>query len=315
LKAIASHNGLAAVERAFAALCEGQVPLDAVVDGVTLIEDDPNELTVGYGVLPNEEVMVELDAAVMDGKMHRGGAVAALRDIRHAAQVARLVMLHTRRVMLAGEGARKFAIDHGFPVENLLTERARQMWLRWRRTRDPHHDWLPPQEKDSAETVDDYFAKEFYKKGGTVHCAAIDGHRDLACATTTSGHAYKLPGRVGDSPILGAGLYVDNDIGSCGSIGHGELNMENCSSFLAVELMRRGMSSVDAGLETLRRIQAKSGLERRDEQGRPKFNLQLFLLNKDGSHAGVAIWGPKQIAVADADGARLEDCVALYERE
>jgi len=215
--------------------------------------------------------------------------------------------------MLAGEGARQFAIANGFEPENLLTDKARRMWLHWRQSRDPNDDWLPPDsspENDSNE----YFAKQFYKKGGTVHCSAMDANGDLACATTTSGHAYKLAGRVGDSPILGAGLYVDNDLGSCGSIGHGELNMEHLSSFAAIELLRSGTSLVNAGLEILRRIECKCGDARRDEQGRPKFNLQLYLLGKDGQHAGAAIWGPKQYAVCDADGPRLADCVALYER-
>jgi N4-(beta-N-acetylglucosaminyl)-L-asparaginase len=313
LIAIASHNGLQAAQLAYGLLTQGRAPLDAVVEGVTVIEDDPEELTVGYGGLPNEEGVVELDAAVMDGKTHRGGAVAAMRDIRHAAKVARLVMLQTRRVMLAGEGARQFAVANGFKPEDLLTEKTRRMWLRWRQSRDPNGDWLPPEASPESDS-NEYFAKQFYKKGGTVHCSAMDANGDLACATTTSGHAYKLAGRVGDSPILGAGLYVDNDLGSCGSIGHGELNMEHLSSFAAVDLLRGGVSLVDAGLEILRRIGRKCGDARRDEQGRPKFNLQLYLLGKDGQHAGVALWGPKQYAVCDADGPRLMDCVAMYER-
>jgi len=308
---IASHNGLTAAERAYRGCSEhDESPLDAVVEGVTIIEDDPDELTVGYGGLPNEQGVVELDAAVMDGPTHRAGAVAALRDIRHATRVARLVCQTTRRVMLAGEGSRDFAIAHGFTPENLLTERARKMWLYWRRSRDERDDWLPPPADEDLDAAA-WFARHFYKTGGTVHCSAMK-QGDLACATTTSGHAFKLPGRVGDSPIPGAGLYVDNDVGACGSIGHGELNVEHCSSFLAVELMRQGKSPTEAGMAALERIAEKCGEMRRDHQGRPTFNLQFFLLAKDGSHAGVAMWGPKQYAVCDADGPRLLDCAAMH---
>jgi len=315
MKSIASHNGRSAAQRAFALLSCGALPLDAVVEGVTLVEDDPDELTVGYGGLPNEDGVVELDAAVMDGPTHRGGAVAALQGIRHATKVARLVMQQTKRVMLAGEGARRFALANGFPEEDLLTDKARRMWHYWRRRRSALDDWRDPPEDESDLDAQRYFEREFYKSGGTVHCAALNGAGDLACATSTSGHAFKLAGRVGDSPILGAGLYVDNDVGSCGSIGHGEANMQHLSSFAVVEMMRQGASPAEAGMEVLRRINDKSLPEQRDEHGRANFNLQLFILAKDGCHAGVAMWAPKQIAVNDADGARLEDCEALWQPE
>ena len=315
MKTIASHNGLNAAERAWNLLQNGAAPLDAVVEGVTLVEDDPDELTVGYGGLPNEDGVVELDAAVMDGATHRGGAVAAMQGIRHPTKVAQLVMLQTKRVLLAGEGARRFALANGFQEEDLLTEKARRMWHYWRRRRSEVDDWHAPPDDEANLDAQRYFKQEFYKSGGTVHCAAVDADANMACATSTSGHAFKLAGRVGDSPILGAGLYVDNDVGSCGSIGHGEANMRHLSSFAVVELMRQGASPEEAGMEVLRRINAKSLPQERDEQGRANFNLQLFILGKDGSHAGVAMWGPKQIAVADEAGARREDCCALFQRE
>lgn len=328
MKSISSHNGMAACGKAFAELQAGASPLDAVVAGVTLIEDDPDELTVGYGGLPNEDGVVELDAAVMDGPTNQGAGVAALQNIRHAAQVARLVMQRTNRVLLVGEGARQFAVTNGFVEENLLTERAREMWLYWKRTRSQTDDWLPPRDGETQHDVARWFEERFYgtkvREGastaikaeptGTVHCSAIDASGDMACTTTTSGHAFKLAGRVGDSPILGAGLYVDNNIGSCGSIGHGEANLRNMSSFLAVELMRGGASPVDAGLEVLRRVAAKTLPHERDENGRPNFNLQLFLLAKSGEHAGVAMWGTKHIAVCDENEHRLEECTPLYTR-
>ena len=310
-------------------LGEGAAPLDACVEGVTLVEDDPNELTVGYGGLPNEDGVVELDAAVMDGRTHRGGAVAALQGVRHAARVARLVMQQTNRVLLVGAGALRFARANGFAEEDLLTVRARQMWLYWKRTRSQRDDWQPPAADEADLDVQRWFEKHFYgaqipegarvdpaaQQGtGTVHCAALDGRGDLACATTTSGHAFKIAGRVGDSPILGAGLYVENEVGTCGSIGHGEANLENLSSYAGVELMRGGLSPAEAGLEVLRRVVKNARPDQCDQRGRPTFNLQLFLLAKDGCHAGVALWGDKQYAVADEDGSRLEPCVALYER-
>jgi N4-(beta-N-acetylglucosaminyl)-L-asparaginase len=313
MKAIASHNGLSATERALEVLQIAGLPLDACVEGVTLVEDDPDELTVGFGGLPNEDGVVELDAAVMDGATHRGGAVAGLRNVRHATKVARLVMEQTSRVMLAGEGALRFALANGFAEENLLTEKARRMWHYWRRRRSENDDWIAPDD-ESELNLQQWFDKQFYG-GGTVHCTAISADGDIAAATSTSGHAFKLAGRVGDSPILGAGLYVDNEVGSCGAIGHGEASMQNCSSFAAVELMRGGLDPQQAGLEALRRVAAKTCDADCDATGRPRFNLQLYLLAKSGAHAGVAMWGPKQLAVSDDNGNRLESCAALFERE
>jgi N4-(beta-N-acetylglucosaminyl)-L-asparaginase len=240
--------------------------------------------------------------------------VAGLRGIRHPTKVARLVMQQTKRVLLVGEGALRFALANGFQEEDLLTERARRMWLHWRRKRSSIDDWLDPAPDKADDDAQAYFDRKFYRTGGTVHVAAIDAQGNLACATSTSGHAFKLAGRVGDSPILGAGLYVDNDVGSCGSIGHGEANLENLSSFAVVELMRSGRSPMEAGMEAMRRLNAKAQPMLRDAQGRANFNLQLFILAKDGTHAGVALWGPKQIAVTDERGTRLEPCTALFTR-
>ena len=317
MKSIASHNGLGATEAAYSQLVNHQSTLHAVVEGVTVVEDDPEDHTVGYGGLPNELGIVELDAAVMDGASHRVGAVAGLRNVRHAARVAKCVLEQTNRVLLVGEGALIFARQQGFVEENLLTDKARRMWLYWKRRLDAgRDDWIKPDDDDDLD-VKVWFEKTFYKArnikpGGTVHCAAVDTNRQLAAATTTSGHAFKLPGRVGDSPIVGAGLYVDNAVGSCGSIGHGEATMQNCTSFLAVELMRNGMSPREAGLAALERLAEKSSGSYRDESGNPDFDVQLYLLSRDGEHAGVALRGHKQIAVTDEAGTRLEDCVTLY---
>ena len=305
---IASANGLEATRKAFEMARRGEDTLAACIAGVTLVEDDPEETSVGLGGLPNEDGVVELDAAVMHGPTHRAGGVAALRGVRNPARVARLVMETTDHVLLSGEGALAFARAHGFHEENLLTEKARKIWLYWRQTRSPHDDWLPPPD----DQLDPDVAK-FFRTTGTVHCAARSAGGDLSCATSTSGLAFKIAGRVADSAIIGAGLYVDNEIGSCGSTGRGEANLENLGSFAAVEQMRGGASPREAGLEVLRRVAAKTSARLRDEQGRPKFNLKYFLLAKDGCHAGVSMWGPADYAVCDDAGARLEAAEFLYE--
>jgi len=299
-KVIASHNGLKATERAYDLLLQGAPVVDAVVEGVTLVEDDPDDHTVGYGGLPNEAGVVELDAAVMDGATHRGGAVAALEGIRHAARVAKLVMQQTKRVMLAGEGARRFALANGFHEENLLTESARKQWLDWLRKRSDRDDWLPPDEQRERET------RDFERPTGTVHVSAIDDAGNLACATSTSGHAFKMPGRVGDSPILGSGLYVDNEVATCGAVGWGEGTMQDCASAAVIELIRGGATPEDAAVELLERMARHAQPWQRKSDGRPGFNIRLFVLAKNGAHSGASLWGPAQMAVCDENGNRLE---------
>jgi N4-(beta-N-acetylglucosaminyl)-L-asparaginase len=329
MKVIASHNGLAAAAKVRELLLAGVPPLEACVEGVTLIEDDPEEHSVGYGGIPNEDGIVELDAGVMDGRTHRGAGVAALRNVRHPSRVAKLLMEQTNRVLLVGEGALKFAKANGFVEENLLTDKARRIWLHWKRTRSQIDDWRPPLPESVDPDVKAWFDRHYggprtqtrsvsegseaHGKVGTVHVAALADSGDVACVTSTSGHAFKLPGRVGDSPILGAGLFADNEAGTCGSLGHGEVNLENLSSFAAVELLRAGKSPEEAGLEILRRIAARVHAGLKEAQGRPRFNLWLYLLAKDGRHAGVTMWGPKEFAVADEAGARLLPCVSLFD--
>lgn len=308
---ISSDNGLAATARAYELISRGSDVLDAVVAGVTLVEDDPEDITVGLGGLPNENGVVELDAAVMHGPTHKAGAVAALRGIRNPAQVAQFVMRDTDHVLLVGQGALDFARANGFQEENLLTDKSRKIWLYWKQSHSDEDDWLPTPD----DQLDPEVKKFFKRPTGTIHCAGIDGAGDVSCVTSTSGLAFKLPGRVGDSPIVGAGLYVDNQIGSCGSTGRGEANLQNLSSFAAVELMRSGMSPREAGLTILRRVVEHTEPRLLDDQGRPNFNLQLYLLAKDGAHAGVAIWGPARYAVTDAMGTRHEPSATLYERK
>jgi N4-(beta-N-acetylglucosaminyl)-L-asparaginase len=312
-------------------LIKGRDTLDAAIAGVGLVESDPNDTSVGYGGLPNEQGVVELDAAVMHGPSHRAGAVAALQNIKHPAQVARQVLYRSDHVLIVGRGALQFAKAHGFRQENLLTEKARKIWLYWKENLSGRDDWLPPQ-KDVDPEVSAFFGlnnqaaaahrkpasghRKWSRPTGTIHCATMNAHGDISCTTTTSGLAFKIPGRVGDSPIIGAGLYVDNQIGSCGSTGRGEANLQNQCCFAAVELMRQGMSPKDAGLEVLRRVAGHTTQPQLlDTKGRPNFNLKFYLLAKDGRHAGTSMYGPTQHAISDANGTRLEPCQHLYERD
>jgi N4-(beta-N-acetylglucosaminyl)-L-asparaginase len=334
VKVISSSNGLEATRRAYELLRQGADTLDAVVAGVTLVEDDPDDTSVGYGGLPNENGVVELDSAVMHGPTHRAGGVAAMQKVRHAAQVAQLVMQRTDHHLLVGEGALAFARASGFPEENLLTEKARKIWLYWKQTLSDKDDWLPPTgsiDPDVARFFNltalpsnvaaNSFAvpqpretdkRPLARPTGTIHCAAIDGRGDISCVTSTSGLAFKIPGRVGDSCLLGAGLYVDNAIGSCGATGRGEATIKNLTSFAAVELMRGGKSPVEAGLEALRRVaQHTTEPWLLDPQGRPNFNLKLYLLATDGHHAGVSLREPGRFTITDERGTRFEECVVL----
>jgi len=313
MKVIASYNGQAAAERTYQLLCGGTDLLTACVEGIVLVEDDPDELTVGYGGLPNADGVVELDAAVMDGRTHRAGGVAALRGIRNPSRVALCVLQKTERVLLAGEGALKFALAEGFVEENLLTEKARKIWEHWRQTRDA--DWRPAADARLDPDVAAYIATHSERPHGTVHLAALDGQGNVACVTSTSGHAFKPPGRVGDSPIVGAGLYALNSAGTCGSLGHGESNLKNCSSFLAVEKMRGGTAPADAGLEALERIERHATENERDAAGNVKIDVRLYLMAADGSHAGVSLRPGNKMVIVDGSGTRLEPCIELSSDE
>ena len=310
IKVISSANGLETTRLAHRMINDGTDVLDACVAGVNLVEDDPEDTSVGYGGLPNERGVVQLDAAVMHGPTHQAGAVAAIEGIRFPSKVALLVLRQTDHVLLVGAGALEFAKAHGFPEENLLTDRARKVWLRWKQTMSEKDDWLSPDDSQLQDPQATAILRN--RPTGTIHCAGIDVSGNLSCVTTTSGLAFKIPGRVGDSPIIGAGLYVDNEIGSCGSTGRGEANLQNQCSFAAVELMRSGMSPREAGLEVLRRV-AKHTLPRlRNDQGGPDFGLNFYLLRKDGEHAGVTLRGEAKFAVTDQEGTRLEKSTALY---
>lgn len=221
------EHGRAATETGAPLLRKGERALDIVEKGVNVVEDDPEVTSVGYGGLPDENGVVTLDACIMDGRRHRAGAVAGLENIKNPVSVARKVMDLTRHVMLVGQGALDFARKVGFQEQDLLTDKSRERWLEWKRGQNPDDNWI----EDNHDTV-------------TMLC--LDQHGDLAGACTTSGLAWKIHGRVGDSPILGAGLYVDNQVGAAGATGVGELVMQTLTSFTIVEFMRQGLRPKDA---------------------------------------------------------------------
>ncbi|MGE3821472.1 MAG: N(4)-(beta-N-acetylglucosaminyl)-L-asparaginase [Isosphaeraceae bacterium] len=307
---VSSANGLKTVEKAMELMRAGVDPLDAAIEGVAIVEADPTDHSVGYGGIPNEEGVVELDAAVMHGPTHGGGAVASLRNVMHPAAVARLVMKRTDHCLLVGEGALKFARAHGIPEINLLTEEARQIWLHWKETNGKESDWIAPPDEELSPAVRQFFG---IREHGTIHCSALDTHGNLGCVTTTSGLYYKIPGRVGDSPVLGAGLWLDNEVGSAGSTGRGEANLLNLSSHTIVEGLRRGLHPKDAALEACKRIAATNHNPRlRDAKGRPNFDVKFYCVDKEGRFGGASLFAGAKMAVHDGESARLVDCAPLF---
>jgi len=309
LRAVSSGNGLRATDKAMALLKAGGDPLDAVIAGVNIVEDDPEDMSVGYGGLPNAEGVVELDASVMYGPAHAAGAVASLRNIKNPSKVAKLVMERTPNVLLVGEGALKFALAQGFKEENLLTEKARDAWLKWQKEQAGKEAWPPPASSGHPEGL-----RSALLTYGTINCIAIDAAGRLAGVTTTSGLSFKLPGRVGDSPIIGAGLYVDNEIGAAGSTGLGEANLRTCASFRIVDLMGRGVAPEEACLRVCEVVSRKMTLDPRwrGGDGRPNFGLHFYALNKKGEFGSAGIYEGGKYAVHDGVSNRLRDCAGLY---
>jgi len=335
---VSSANGLRACERAISLLKSGADTLDAVVAGVNINEEDPADSSVGYGGLPNEEGVVELDSSVMHGPSRRAGAVGGVRTVKTPSKVAKLVLERTDHIMLVGEGADRFARAQGFKAEELLTDKSRIAWLVWKeslRDAEGHNNWgegldAPPREKMASlrerfPGVDDQtlaWAWDVARNPpwGTINCLALNTKGEMSGVTTTSGLAWKIPGRVGDSPIIGAGLYVDQDVGAAGSTGRGEENIRIAGAHTIVENMRRGMSPKDAVLDALKRVARNFN---HDQARLAKFDLNFYALRKDGQYAGASLWNgvmrrgafvSRQFAVCDGEKARLEACAYLYER-
>ena len=310
--AVSSENGMKAVQIAVEKMQAGWRPVDAAVAGVTTVEDDPNDDSVGLGGLPNEEGVVELDACVMDGPSGLAGAVGALQNIQNPAQVALKIMRHTDHVLLVGEGALRFARSYGFPEVNLLTERSRQKWLEWRERRGRDDKWISP--TDNGEAGKDWF-DQWKHKTGTIHLGAVDQNSDCGSVTTTSGLAFKIPGRVGDSPLIGCGNYCDNDVGTGGSTGRGEACIiANGGSFI-VQQMALGKSPTDACLETVKRVARLTKVKRLlDDKGRPNFQVKFYAINKAGQIGSAALYASKY-ARCDEHGPALADVAALYDEQ
>lgn len=303
--AVGSANGIRGVARAVELMIQGQDSLDAAVEGVKIQELDPTDTSVGYGGLPNEEGVVQLDASCMHGPSRRAGAVAALEGIKTPSEVARLVLKYTNHILLVGEGARRFALSYGFREEDLLTPESRQAWLRWRANRGREDDWV---DVPAGEAI------PMPRPTGTINMNVINDRGEISSVTTTSGMAWKIPGRAGDSPIVGAGQYTDNEIGAAGSTGEGERNIMVCGGFLTVEFMRQGLSPTDAALATLKRAVALTPASRLDSRGRPRYQLEFYAVNKRGE-TGAAAMFPSQYAVHDGTAATIRDTAYLFQRD
>jgi N4-(beta-N-acetylglucosaminyl)-L-asparaginase len=337
---VSSANGIRGVKLAYDMMTQhGADPLDAAIAGVNIVELDPNDQSVGLGGLPNANGVVQLDASVMHGPTKRAGAVGALEDIATPSLVAKAVMDYTDHVMLVGEGARRFAIEMGFTPQNLLTDKSRQDWLRWRANLNPDDAWLdhkddvriakptisPPRSssrmpafrQDPAESDNHVFYDERGSPHtyGTINMNALTANGDLGSVTTTSGMSWKIPGRVGDSPIIGAGQYCDNAVGAAGSTGRGEANIKVCGAFLAVEFMRAGMAPEAALLKVMERVIAMTEKRLLSDNGRPLFDADFYAINKKGEFAGACAYEGSRYAVCDAQGARFVQSAFLFKRD
>jgi N4-(beta-N-acetylglucosaminyl)-L-asparaginase len=313
--AVASRNGLDAVRRAIERMEAGVSSVEAAVEGVSIVEADPNDASVGYGGLPNSEGVVQLDACCMDGPTMRAGAVAALEGYQHPARVALEIMRRTTRVLLVGEGAAQFARSLGFETKDLLTERARKIWLYWKAQMSGVDDWIAPPDLLEDPDVKRYIEKNGpIRPSGTINLCAVNGAGDLGGTTTTSGLAFKIPGRVGDSPLIGAGLFVDNEVGAAGSTGRGESVVQISGAHTVVEFMRAGQSPRDACLGALDRLVGATRVPYLlDDQGRPNFNVQFYAVNKAGEAAAAAIWkGSKYTLCRGGEEPQKLLCDSLY---
>src|SRR5882762_6990968 len=324
---ISSANGLHALDKGMDILKKGGDTLDAVVAAVTVVEDDPNDDSVGYGGLPNEEGVLELDASVMHGPTRRAGSVASVQKIKNVARLAKAVMERTNHVMIVGDGARRFGVAEGFEETNLLTEHSRKIWLAWKAKTS--FNWRPgidsPEWKEHMARLFDGDAEKIayaeqriaHPITGTINCLAVNAKGEVSGTTTTSGLSWKIPGRVGDSPIIGAGLYVDGDVGGAGSTGKGEENIKISGGHTIVEMMRKGMSPNDACLEALHRVARNYN---NDKKKLGTFHIYFYALNKDGVHGSASLWRNgyekskhAKYAVHDGTEGKLMDCAAYFD--
>jgi N4-(beta-N-acetylglucosaminyl)-L-asparaginase len=344
---VSSANGWNGIDHGYQMLKNGQDTLDAAIAVGKVQEDDPNDNSVGYGGLPNEEGVVELDSSCMHGPTRRAGSVGGVRNIKNVALLAQAVMQHTGHVMLVGDGAERFGYAMGFPKENLLTEASRKTWLLWKESMSTQDWWgpglddpnyKPPQEGQDPNTTELWdqqlrrlealaaklgippedramaIMNVLHPPHGTIHCSALNDKNEISGMTTTSGLAWKLPGRCGDTPIIGAGCYTDPDVGSAGATGSGEENIRVAGAHSIIENMRKGMSPQEAGLDVLKRIAHNFN---NDMTKLRYVSMNYYILRKDGAYAGVTMWSgtaerPSRFCVHDGNR-RLEPSIALYQ--
>jgi N4-(beta-N-acetylglucosaminyl)-L-asparaginase len=349
---ISAANGITSrgnhLEAGYQKLKAGADTLEAAITTVSGPENDPEDDSVGLGGLPNEDCVVELDACCMHGPSRRAGAVGGVRDIKNVASVARAVMEHTGHVMLVGQGATHFAELMGYPKENLLTEHSRKIWQLWKEYHSDRDWWGPgladpnfkfPANLETGSIEDqpqaikklyalaaeigiaedrrmDAIQKVLYPPTGTINCSALNEKGEMSSVTTTSGLAWKLAGRCGDSPIIGAGCYCDQDVGAAGATGSGEENIKVCGAHTIVENMRRGMSPEEAGMDALKRVARNFN---NDMAKLIYVSMHYYILRKDGAYSGVTLWSgqpdhPYRFAIADGNGAaRHEVAKALFQ--
>lgn len=325
---ISAHNGLHHLDAGMAVLRSTGDTMDAVLAVVTPVEDDPNDNSVGYGGLPNEDGVVQLDACVMHGPTRRCGAVGAIERIKNPAKVARVLMERTNHTFIVGRGATQFAVDQGFEPMNLLTDKSRIAWLAWKASSSK--DWRPGLDapdfnKQLAELLDTPERQAWapwikqmvaHPPTGTINCLAVNEKGEMSGTTTTSGLAWKISGRVGDSCIIGAGLFLDQDVGGAGSTGRGEEDIKIAGGHTVVEMMRQGKSPTDACLEALHRVVHNYDF---DKSRLKMFDLQFYALNKDGVYGAASLWSsygngqPMTYAVHDGTEAKSVPFTPLFQ--
>ena len=329
---IASANGIRGVKKAYDMIVGGADTLDAIIAGVNIQELDPEDMSVGLGGLPNEDGVVQLDASCMHGPTKRAGAVGALEGIATPSLVAKAVMDYTDHIFLVGQDAKRFALKMGFKEQDLLTQKSRAEWIKWKTQLNRGDSWLEPSETsqrsapatpapatsprnpsgDGSGKGLEYDEYGIAHTWGTINMNAVNASGDMSSVTTTSGISWKVPGRVGDSPIIGAGQYCDNTVGAAGSTGRGESNIKVCGAFLAVEFMRQGMTPEQSIIKVMERVLAMTEKRLLDDRGRPYFDLQFYALAKDGRIAAATAYEGSKFAVCDSQGARLVDCAYLF---
>ena len=342
---VTKYMGIQSIDGAYELMRRGGDTLDSAIFVLKGQEDDPNDNSVGLGGLPNEDGEVELDASVMHGPTRRAGAVGAVRRIKNVSVLAKTVMEHTGHVLVVADGASKVAKLHGFTEENLLTERSRKIWQLWKETMSDQDWWGPgiadPKWKPPTDLTNVPVAEQRTKRlhdvaaeigiepewrdyavaqvmnppTGTIPCITLNEKGEMSAAVSTSGLAWKIQGRLGDSPLIGAGIYLDPDVGGAGVTGNGEENIKIAGSHTVVEAMRRGLDPKEAAMEALKRL---VGFYKNDMTRLRYINLVFHVLRRDGAYAGVALWGltstGKQLQIAVNDGSkRLENVTAMFE--